>query len=275
MSVTAIISHSGDISTPQLVTDQVRFNAYGLDTGNLTYFSSNADALIEGQADPTYPGLIIDELNRTRDGDIYDFVANCSGIKDTKVERRVRGGLVRNIDLQGWDTYQDTWLTRNRQLFRQGQFGTGQGGTTICTGVTDEHLHGVWYKVTGKFTGILETKPDERSTTCGGREVSHDSVRVNLTGGGTGWTNYRKAVVNLPRIIVTIRRRTTSPPPSQLVPGSSTPPNPPQIKVFSPSGTDLTSNWPNGWTFTFDSKQLGTALYDNTFRYEYVYYQTF
>lgn len=274
MPVTDIISHTGDVSNAVLTTDQVRTNLYGLDTGSLGYFSSDPDALVVGQNDPTYPGLLIEELQRTRDGEIYDFVATVSGIKGAKTERQLKGeaGYSRTLNPWDWDTYQTAWITTNRRKFVAGQPGTE--GTTVCVSVTDEHLQGPWYKVTGRFTGIIDTKREERTVTCGNQQISGESIRVDLPGGGTTWNDFRKAEVNLPRIIVVRRLKTTTPPPSQLVPGVLAPPNPPVIKVINASGDNLTSHWPNGWNFTFDSKQLGTGLFDITFTHEYVYFRT-
>ena len=264
----------GAFSEPLLMEASFTDNLEGVDTAELEFVTDSMSSFVNGTAPPGYPGMRIKTIRPKNDGGgVWGHVLSCYGLLNAKNERRLEGYPKRVINLADWDTVEDVWVSNNRRKFWPGQAGT-YGGNMVCVSAPDEPVYGVYYKVTGRFQGILEVKPDQRTITCGGNQVSGDAIQVNLPGGGTSWTDYRKANVNLPRIVVTDRRLTTSPPPTHLVPGAVSPPNPPSIKAINPSGNGLTSNWPNGWSFTLESNQLASGLYDNRLIYEYVWYRT-
>jgi hypothetical protein len=274
MPAPAAVTLYGNFATPRCFARSWDTNLEGVDNAELRYVSNIEDPFVVGGVPPGFPGMIIERIHGQEDGGgVYEHTLGCYGFKNGKSSRRLRGYPRRTVNLSDWDTVEDSYLTSNRAHFVQGQRGT-YGGVTICTAVNDEPVYGAIYKVTGRFTGIIETKPYQRSITCNGNQVSGDSIKVQLPGGGTTWSDYRKAQVSMPRIVVTDRRLTTTPPPTGIVPGTQTPPNPPQVKAFSITGDDLTSHWPNGWSFSLESSQIPGGLYDNRFIYEYQWFQT-
>ena len=119
--------------------------------------------------------------------------------------------------------------------------------------------------------GSVASKLVQRKITNNGNIVSSESIVVDLAG---GWTTARKGQVSLPRVVVSDTVISTTSPNTLALPGKATPPNPPAVLLLTPSGPDVSYNWPSGWRVSGVSGQelyLGAGIWSNTIDYEYVW----
>jgi len=267
--ITDLITHCApDIRGGLLVLEEedVKRNYYDLDTGTMRYWSTNENALVEGQNDPTYPGLRIEELDVKRNGDLWEFAASVMGVKSVKGERRMKDGYQKTEPIGDWDTYEDTWLTTNQNRFRKGNRGQGN---FFCVNVRKVQRTALFWKVTGQFAGLDSLRAPTREISCNGQIVSGDSLRINLE---NGWNDYREGQGSFPKVVVTDTQHSMQAPDTGSVPGARTPLNAPPIRNITWSGDGLRSLWPRGWSLTCAGRQpfgLDVPLWINTTIYEW------
>lgn len=250
-----------------LEEDRVRTNLYDLDSGTMSYWSLNPDALVEGMDDPTYPGLEIEELDRRRNGDVWEFTAAVAGVKGVKAPRQVKDGYRKTEPIGDFDTFEETWLTTNENHFAKGQ----RVGNYVCYNVSGtQRVTGKnWWKVTGQFAGLKAIRQPTRVITVNGQVVTSDRLRVALEG---GWNDYRKGQASFPRVVITDTQHTTLPPATGASPGNRVPLNAPPIRNITFSGADLRAVWPKGWTFTPGGRQpfgidINLWIVENTYEW--------
>lgn len=260
---TAAILH-GDFSQPLLLERDITRRLNGLDAGTLRYLASTENAFAPGQL---IGGLEIEDCQRTQDGGLYEFALQLVGVDGVKPARRLRGFPEKQYVLNDWDQIEDAWITTDEHMFQQGQLGSF-GGTTVCVAALPRPLYGSYFEVRGRFVGILSPKGRQRTMSVNGQTISGDLMVVNLPG---GWNTPRKSVAQLPKLVVRDRYFSTSPPPTTLLPGPATPPNAPQVKVMTFSGTDVTHYWPGGWYLaSISNQEIGeSSLHATDWIYEY------
>lgn len=263
----AIIAH-GD-TVPLLTDKRIVRRLDGLDTGTLRYTTTNPNAFAEGQALLDAPGLIVQDCECEQDGDDYDFTLSVLGIDGGKASRRLKGFPDPHYSLTDWDRVEDAWLTSNPNQIVEGQLGSF-GGTTVCISANPKPVYIGWYEVRGSYIGIIRQKPRQRTISVNGQTISGESITVNLPG---GWTTPQKGQAQLPKLVVRDRYLGFTPPPTNLIPGPAQPPNAPQVKFFTVSGTDVTRYWPGGWHLaSLGSEQIADkGIYAVDWIYEYQY----
>lgn len=266
----AILKH-GD-TEPLLVANQYRTVIDGLDTASLEYEGcTNRDAFTFGQAAPGYAGLYIDAVDHEQDGDEWRLKLGCSGISGNHGIRQSLGYPKISENLEEWDRVEDEVVSANRNYFRQGGFGIGYGGTMVCISAGAEPINRskTYWRCRGSFLGIITPKPYKRQITCGNQVVTGDEIIWNLEG---GWATASKASVALAAPIVSDTYLSTFPPRTGAIPGSSTPPNAPLVRVINATVSNPRKYWPNGWELTVSSRQIaGVQLFENTYTYRWQY----
>lgn len=265
----AILKHGE--TTPMLVENAFRTSIDALDTASLVYDCClDRNAYRFGEPAPGYSGLYIDQVDHTQDGDEWKLALGCSGVYGNKGFRQVIGYPKITENLEEWDRVEDKIISSNRYAFRQGQFGS-YGGSMVCISATAEPLNRSksYWVCSGSFLGLITQKPYKRQMTCGNQVITGDEIVWPLE---NGWSVASKGSVALSAPVVSDTYLSTLRPQTGLVPGSSTPPNPPQVRIIAASTTNPRRYWPNGWELTISSRQIaGVQLYENTYTYRWQY----
>lgn len=247
----------------------------GLDSGTITYRdcdsrSGSADEtlrLITGRPVPGFPGLTIQKVrSREVPGGYWDNTCDVEGLLD---------GLQRII-ARRWRTSASGFdeCTERRVLHKtiaalsKSTAQTDFPNMRLMDDGIDDQLDDTWRIIDYVFRGIVSDKLVLRKINADAQITSpSDPITVGLTG---GWSDPRKSAVSLPQVTVEDTITSTDGPATDALPGAVTPPDPPAVQTISLSGTNLTWNWPAGWTLT---STPGTELYKGvgiwTYNYNY------
>ena len=265
------------LATGQSVTlmkDSIRRSLSNLDEGNLTYCVPTQYYFTLGDAPPTYPHMRIHDITEDHDAGDYIVQLMVKGILNgdgTKIT-----GKRWSKTAFGFDSLTvDMIVAGILEPYQPGDSFTGQPLMFLVDQGEDDMLDNRYRSLSLKFEGIGWTKLTQRQISVNENIVSGDNIIVNLPG---GWTTGRKTQASLPTIVVTDTITTTTPPPTSVIPGASTPPNPPTIQVIDVSADGLTYYWPHHWklsAITGPELFLGAGVYQTTLTYEYQYPATF
>lgn len=271
MSAPSAIIHHGSASSAVLESDQTTVNIYGLDEGRMIYWSANEDALSAGAADPTYSGMKIERLTKSRDGELWTFECAILGLKGGKSERHLKGSPEVNLTATDWDTVNIKLVTSNPTKYRPGQMIGGYGLAFVVMDSQSSPLDSSsgWYNVTARLMGIKTNKPRTRQISGTAITITGDSITWPATGGGNNWDTAIPAEVQISSVTVVDEFISTFPPPTEDTPGIRTPPDTPSIKLFNLTLTNARTYWPNGWSFVPAAQQLvsGVSLYKHQWTY--------
>lgn len=247
----------------------------------ITFTAQNCpavDTYTKGQTVPGYTACrIVEARAKLVTGSQYDITCRGRGLI-TGISRVIARST--GSDALGWDTLTERLMEtkasvipsfgakhpNNGNMFLMSH--SDEEGLDLGDGTSQWCTRGRTYR--GLATGTF--KLVQRKITVNENIVSpKDPIAVQFPG---GWTDYRKAQISFPRIVVEDTVITNAPPRTNLIPGNDTPVNPPTIKSIRLTGADLTWNWPAYWKLaSINSEELfrGAGLYHSGQTWEYVW----
>lgn len=122
------------------------------------------------------------------------------------------------------------------------------------------------------YRGFEEARPYHRLVTVNGQQFSSsDPITISLTG---GWSDARHTNFHLPEVVVTDTYLAPADTlPTNTVPSMVTPENAPALPTIALTGSDLTYNYPYGWTLIASpqqatlNSQIAAFVYQKVYRY--------
>jgi hypothetical protein len=263
--MTDIIAHKP--ATP-FAMDTVRITEArsGLDTARQRFWAPSSSYITEDQAHPGLAGFITEDVDIDgSEAEGYEYDVMSKGLRGGK-HRRVDGYPRPEDKLNDFDTETDQWLTTNPEHFVRGAYYNGK----VCVSRAREKLHDKLsvYRVTAQLVGLGGgSRRVQRTISCNGQQISREQLKVQLE---RGWSDYRKGVVSIPKVVVVDTYLSSAPPPTSNIPGTSMPLAAPPVRNMNLTGPDLTYYWPHGWTYTVSGQQpFGAEV--SLWRNEYIY----
>lgn len=232
--------------------------------------TENDASFTPGGSPPGYPGMVIMSIETEKETEsCFLHRLSCEGIYGNKPTKRIR--FTKRAAAEGWDTAQETWITRNPDSFSLGDGLQGFGNMYAIEVEREEGKSGIWW-VSMQYQGLLGSKATKRRTTVN-EQISSPSepAIVDLPDGG--WEDARKSSISMPRVVVVDQFISTTAPDTGGIPGNKTPPDPPDLRTLAPFGPDIVYNWPHGWKLaSIDSDQIpGKSIWLVTETYEFVW----
>lgn len=271
MAQPALITTYGSFATDLVTRERYRRRYDGLDDGFVSLVNNKSDRYTPNAL---YNGLLIKEDDVERNGQVWEHNLSLTGVVGAKSERRL-GRRVNSI-LEGFDTGQEIYLTRNKNKVVPGSRLSGYPNM-ICTAAIAEELDDPsWYRLSADFTGLARSKPVKRVIGSNVEIVQRDNLIVLFSG---GWSEAKRGQILWPKVTLTFTYWTSYIPtkylPEQggIMPGSSVP----VITYSFSTNDDTTWHWPNGWRCTnFNPNAInGTTVCETTEVWEWQQQVTF
>jgi hypothetical protein len=255
--------------TNRLLREDITRSVDDFDSGSLEYIADSRDYVRDGMTAPGFGGLIVQRARASfRAG---DYFISCEAKGLLSASSKVIS-TDRVLSPHDFDQITTREIVAIAAAFA---WGTDIEGL-IVTGATERQLDSHWKLRTTVAHGIKAKKLRQRTITVNENIVSPTTlIRVNLPG---GWSDYRKARVSLPRIVVTDTYVDLNLPDTAAIPGNLTPPNPPTVQTITMTGDDFTYNWPSQWKLASLSHNLlleGFTHGKHALSYEYVWPKDF
>lgn len=142
------------------------------------------------------------------------------------------------------------------------------------TNVSLQDTNTPWRKADCQYVGMMWAKPYHRVITVNGQQFSSsEPITVDLSGGWPSTARYTNFI--LPEVVVTDTVVETSAPSTSSVPTINTPPNAPTIQSLTLSATNLTYNYPYGWSLVdvsnVETLNSGITVYINRKVWRYIW----
>lgn len=236
----------------------------GLDTGTLTVQTESRDSYIPGQYLSDLAGLMIESVDSEEDRPgLWVHSIEATGILGSKAERRLF--TKPQPTSRGFDSGTEVWLTNNINKLVVNSSRMHGYPNMVCIDVDPDPLEeSGWYRVTGRFSGILAPKAVAREISVNGQSVTRDQVTINTEG---GWTVPQKGVFFTPNVVVNFEYQTLTVPVRYLPMQGDAPPGElfPVLELPVNESDGNTYHWPNGWhCISFNPSPIPGTTITNT-----------
>jgi hypothetical protein len=241
----------------------------GLDQVTQEWISTDEDLYSPGEAMPSYTNVKIREVQCSSEKGDYRYRLAGVGLAETKGTRQEDGYPKITLNLDGFDEATDSYITTNEGLIERGDALDGFSNM-YCVSVSIEQIHEDFFKVQGRYIGLIGSKPYKRRITVNGNTINPaNPVKVSLDG---GWSTPAKAQLQIPNIVLVDSYVQVGGPPTDAIPGNATPPDAPDVKDLSWTG-EVTKIWPHGWVLSsIDGEFIaGTEIWAGSYTYSYVF----
>ena len=220
----------------------------GLDEGTLRFWAATDDYVSPDDTVPGFPGMKARDVTITPEAEGFLLSVQAVGIYNSMGPSARRVAQRWTPTDEGFDEGSETWLTVNPNSFTLGLASTAKPNMVIVgSSQTKLDESALWYRVEVAYKGVISAKGQKVRLSTAAREISKDSIIVDLPG---GWTTARKGQVMMPRAQVESSYVTNGLPTMDDVPSAKLPPVDPG--VFNPdfSSPDGQWHWPNGWVLS-------------------------